>query len=144
MASPSIPAIHTSGRKKARIEIIPLIDVVFFLLATFVLFTLSLDKILSVPATLPVSGPPQPPGPDEPAVIQVSEGDTIYFMRDSISIHEVESRLFSYKQSAKTPRVIVTGDDRGKVGTLIQVLDIVRKTDIQQVAVETDYRASGR
>ena len=33
-----------SGKKKARIEIIPLIDVIFFLLATFVLFTLSLNK----------------------------------------------------------------------------------------------------
>ena len=33
-----------SGRKKARIEIIPLIDVIFFLLATFILFTLSLNK----------------------------------------------------------------------------------------------------
>jgi len=32
------------GKKKARIEIIPLIDVIFFLLATFVLFTLSLNN----------------------------------------------------------------------------------------------------
>ena len=32
------------GVKRARIEIIPLIDVIFFLLATFVLFTLSLNK----------------------------------------------------------------------------------------------------
>ena len=41
------------GKKKARIEIIPLIDVIFFLLATFVLFTLSLNRIQSVPITLP-------------------------------------------------------------------------------------------
>ena len=41
------------GKKKARIEIIPLIDVIFFLLATFVLFTLSLDKIASIPVQLP-------------------------------------------------------------------------------------------
>ncbi len=39
-------------RKKARIEIIPLIDVIFFLLATFVLFTLSLNRIQSVPVDL--------------------------------------------------------------------------------------------
>ena len=35
---------NADGTKKARIEIIPLIDVIFFLLATFVLFTLSLNK----------------------------------------------------------------------------------------------------
>ena len=54
------------GKKKARIEIIPLIDVIFFLLATFVLFTLSLDKIASIPVQLPkaVDAPPNQK-PDE-------------------------------------------------------------------------------
>ncbi|MEJ1972669.1 MAG: hypothetical protein WDM96_09490 [Lacunisphaera sp.] len=37
--------IKVPVRKKARIEIIPLIDVIFFLLANFVLFTLSLNSI---------------------------------------------------------------------------------------------------
>lgn len=44
-------------KKKARIEIIPLIDVIFFLLATFVLFTLSLSRIQSLPVQLPVATP---------------------------------------------------------------------------------------
>ncbi len=41
------------GVKRARIEIIPLIDVIFFLLATFVLFTLSLNKSNGVKVVLP-------------------------------------------------------------------------------------------
>ena len=41
------------GVKRARIEIIPLIDVIFFLLATFVLFTLSLNKSNGITVTLP-------------------------------------------------------------------------------------------
>jgi len=43
------------GKKRARIEIIPLIDVIFFLLATFVLFTLSLNKTGGLPVLLPTS-----------------------------------------------------------------------------------------
>jgi len=48
--------MSSGGKKKARIEIIPLIDVIFFLLATFVLFTLSLNKSggvsgINLPAT---------------------------------------------------------------------------------------------
>ena len=50
--------IKVTVRKKARIEVIPLIDVIFFLLATFVLFTLSLNRIQSVPVDLPVAAPP--------------------------------------------------------------------------------------
>ena len=46
----------TPGMKRARVEIIPLIDVIFFLLATFVLFTLSLSRIQSLPLTLPRGG----------------------------------------------------------------------------------------
>ena len=47
----------SGGKKKARIEVIPLIDVIFFLLATFVLLILSLEKIQSLPVDLPVSTP---------------------------------------------------------------------------------------
>src|ERR1700740_3135181 len=75
--SSSAPAVE--GKKKARIEIIPLIDVIFFLLATFVLFTLSLDKIASIPVNLPVANP-QPGPPDENMLsIQVSEEGTLYW-----------------------------------------------------------------
>ena len=44
---------NPDGTKKARIEVIPLIDVIFFLLATFVLFTLSLNKSEGVSVSLP-------------------------------------------------------------------------------------------
>ena len=43
----------SGGKKRARIEIIPLIDVIFFLLATFVLFTLSLNKSGGLSVLLP-------------------------------------------------------------------------------------------
>ena len=55
-------------KKKARIEIIPLIDVIFFLLATFVLFTLSLDKIQSVDVQLPVAS--NQPGPAAELIVR--------------------------------------------------------------------------
>ena len=61
-------------KKKARIEIIPLIDVIFFLLATFVLFTLSLSRIISLPVQLPVATPSTPSKQDDDMVtLQVSE-----------------------------------------------------------------------
>ena len=54
---------NSSGPRKARIEIIPLIDVIFFLLATFVLFTLSLNKIQSIPVDLPQATAAPRPAP---------------------------------------------------------------------------------
>jgi biopolymer transport protein ExbD len=131
-------------KKKARIEIIPLIDVVFFLLATFVLFTLSLNKIQSVPVNLPVAAPPSNVKDEDPLIIQVSDAGTVYWNRELIGMTEVAPRLFQYKQSTKTPRILVSGDDRAKFGPTIQILDEIRKAGINQVSVETAYRGTGK
>jgi biopolymer transport protein ExbD len=86
-------------RKKARIEIIPLIDVIFFLLATFVLFTLSLNRIQSVPVDLPVAAPPSstPPNPNDNVTIQVSGDGAIFWNKELIDMGEVPSRLAFFK-----------------------------------------------
>ncbi|PTY06571.1 biopolymer transporter ExbD [Opitutaceae bacterium EW11] len=137
-------AAASSGKKKARIEIIPLIDVIFFLLATFVLFTLSLNKIQSVPVNLPVATPSSAKSDEEPLIIQVSDVGTVYWNRELIGVAEIAPRLFQYKQSTQNPRVLVSGDDRAKFGLTIQVLDEIRKAGISQVSVETAYRGAGK
>ncbi len=142
----------TGSKKKARIEIIPLIDVIFFLLATFVLFTLSLNKIQSQESKLPTPVPPEqnqtPPEP--PAVIQVSDGDSVFFNRDITTIRELTHHVTQYKNSSIAngivPKVLVTGDDRAKYGRLIQALDIAVSAGIERenISFETAYRPSGR
>ena len=130
--------------KKARIEIIPLIDVIFFLLATFVLFTLSLNKIQSVPVDLPqASASAAKPDEDTSVIIQVSEGDAAYWNKEPVSLAEIAPRLANYKANTSAPRVLVTGDDRARYGTVIRVLDEVRLADIP-ATIETAYRAAGR
>lgn len=137
--------IQLAPAKKARIEIIPLIDVIFFLLATFVLFTLSLNKIQSVPVDLPqASASASKDQEDTSVVIQVSEGDTAFWNKEPISLAEVAPRLSNYKSSIPNPRVLVSGDDRARYGMVVRVLDEVRLAGIQTVTIETAYRASGR
>src|SRR5882724_2988076 len=86
-------------KKKARIEIIPLIDVIFFLLATFVLFTLSLKKIKSLPVNLPVASPTaSSTKPDEDTVtLQVSDLGNCYWNKELIQLAEIQPRLEQYK-----------------------------------------------
>jgi biopolymer transport protein ExbD len=138
-------ASQSSGPKKARIEIIPLIDVVLFMLATIVIFTLSLNKIESIPINLPKATPPDPnQAKEEPVILQVSDADSVYWNREPISMSEVTPRLLQYAQSVTTPKVLVTGDERAKFGAMVQVLDKVRETGIEQVSIETIYRGTGR
>jgi biopolymer transport protein ExbD len=140
------PIGASSGPKKARIEIIPLIDVIFFLLATFVLFTLSLSKIQSLPVDLPqaAASAARPNAEDDMVVLQVSEADTAFWNKELISFAEITPRLLNYKAATPGARVLITGDDKARYGAAIRALDEVRKAGISQVSIETAYRASGR
>jgi biopolymer transport protein ExbD len=139
------------GKKKARIEIIPLIDVIFFLLATFVLFTLSLDRIASVPVTLPKASPTTPSSVDETTInIQVSDAGTYYWrvgargVSELIGAAEIAPRLQQVRSSQTAPRVLVRGDNKAKFGPAVLVLDEVRKAGIDQVSVETVTSPTGK
>ncbi len=136
-------AFYPAPAKKARVEIIPLIDVVFFLLATFVLFTLSLEKIGSIIVPLPkpdilVSNPE-----DSTLYLQTSAHGLIAWKigRDApveyISRAELAPRLETYKRSVASPRVLINGDDRAPFLSTIQTLDAVRLARIAEVSLET-------
>jgi len=135
----------SDGVKKARIEIIPLIDVIFFLLATFVLFTLSLNRIQSLPVDLPQAKPSvKTEKDDDLIVIQISEQGTAYWNKEPIAYSEIEGRLRLAVSSNASPRVLITGDDRARYGGAVMAFDEVRKAGISQVSIETTYRQSGR
>ena len=132
--------------RKARIEIIPLIDVVFFLLATFVLFTLSLDKIGALTVPLPKGG-------EDPAYttlfLQASDHGMYYWKvgRDGpselVAAAELASRLEQYKRSVPQPRVLVRGDRTAKFSAAVRALDEVRQAGITQVSLETLVTPAG-
>ena len=134
LAGPSAP-------KKARIEIIPLIDVIFFLLATFVLFTLSLQQIKTIDVTLPRGG--DEGEADSTVAIQVSEEGAFYWKQGTLGVAELISapelrpRLAQLARSVSVPRVLVRSDRAAKLGAAVMVLDEVRRAGIKQVSVET-------
>jgi len=128
-------------RRKANIQIIPLIDVVFFLLATFVLFTLTLNRLFTIPLTLPVAGREGTGEP--PLVLQVTDAG-IYWDKELITVRELPPRLETYAKQTKDPRIMLSGDDHAKYGATAAALDEVRKAGIKEVSIETVWRGTGR
>ena len=138
--------IKVPVRKKARIEIIPLIDVIFFLLATFVLFTLSLNSIRSVRREPAGGGPAEPgqPPKDDSVTIQVSGDGAIFWNRELIDMGEVPARIAHYKTQTDDPRILIAGDEKARFGLTVAVLDEVRKAGIEKFSVETRTRPTGK
>ena len=124
-------------KKKARIEIIPLIDVIFFLLATFVLFALSLNKLQSVDVQMPPAGRP-PPNAPKIVTLEVSNADTLFWNGEAITMSQLPSFLANYQQQhPHDTKILITTDDKALFGQAVAVLDQIRLLHIDQVTIDT-------
>ncbi len=125
------------GKKKARIEIIPLIDVIFFLLATFILFTLSLNSSGGLRVALPQAETSDPRDPAGAVTITVTSEGQLAWDKDIITLDEFLVRLQTYKQVQANPRILINGDEDAFFSQARYVFDEVRKAGIQRVFIET-------
>ena len=129
----------SGGIKRARIEIIPLIDVIFFLLATFVLFTLSLNKSNGVKVTLPVAETGEVRDPTG-ITISVTDEGAIGWNQDLITLDEFQQRLVVEVKRDPDTRILINGDERAFFAQAIYIFDEARKAGFKKVYIETRSR----
>src|SRR5438094_816464 len=79
--------------KKARIEIIPLIDIMFFLLAAFLLASLSMIRLQSVKMDLPEAKTAKRDFKPDILIIGVRKGGEIYLEKNQVTIPELQTLL---------------------------------------------------
>ena len=128
------------GKKRARIEIIPLIDVIFFLLATFVLFTLSLNKSNGVSVQLPTAESSEVRDPNGTVTISVTDEGALAWNKDLVTLDEFLIRLQQYRRDEPEGRILINGDERAFFAQAIYVFDEARKAGFLKVYIETHVR----
>ncbi|HEY5791897.1 MAG TPA: biopolymer transporter ExbD [Chthoniobacterales bacterium] len=125
------------ANRKARIEIVPLIDIIFFLLATFVMVSLSMVKNQGIPVNLPAAATSEPQERADPATVTLTAGGTLFFNKEAVTREQLSARLQALKASDPDPRVFINGDARAEFGLAVAVLDEARRLGILKVAIET-------
>jgi len=132
-----IPATHQ--RRRARIEIIPLIDIMFFLLATFVIVSLSMVKNEGINVRLPTAetGPPQER--DHIVTVSITEAGTLYLDKEAIVLDALRDRLRSLQSVDPDLSVFLNGDEEADFGVVMKVFDELRQLGINRVSVQTRH-----
>jgi biopolymer transport protein ExbD len=125
------------SRRKARIEIIPLIDVIFFLLATFLMISLSMIKNQGLNVNLPSASTAVLQERKAAVTITVTRGNEVYLNQEKISIDLLPERLRELKDQDPQLKVFINGDKQAYFQGAITVLDKVREAGITRVAIQT-------
>ncbi len=125
------------SRRRARIEIIPLIDIIFFLLATFVMISLSMVKNQGVNVNLPVARSGASEDRKASVTITITETGDVYINQEKLNFDLLSQHLKQLKAHDPDLRVFINGDKKVYFETAIKVLDEVRSVGITKVAIQT-------
>ncbi len=126
--------IQRRSIKKARIEIIPMIDTIFFLLVFFMISTLSMRQFRGMPVNLPKAASGQQ-APAESASITITRESQIFLDKQAVDKTTLGNLLRA--QLVKNPDllVVINADDGVEHGHVVEVMDIARGANVAKMAI---------
>ena len=127
--------------KKARIEIIPLIDIMFFLLASFMMVSLSQVHMKGIKVNLPSGVSGQTQTKREYISVSVDKDGHYFFDKDEVADEELMNRLRRVHESAPEAKVFVRGDRDSVHLNVTHALDIIRSAGFYKISFEIKSEA---
>lgn len=121
---------------EARIEIIPLIDIMFFLLAAFMLVSLSMTQMKRVPLNLPTASTGIADTKTPPWQIAVDANGVITWEGKIVTLSEITARLKASGAKDDT-RVLISADENARHKQVLGVLNSVREAGVEKVSFES-------
>jgi biopolymer transport protein ExbD len=128
--------------KRARIEIIPLIDIMFFLLASFMMVSLSQVHMKGIKVNLPTGQSGQTQSKRDYISVSVNRDGYVYFDKEQMDYEKLSAVLQKVHQENPEAKVFVRGDADTVHGNIIHVLDILRGVGYLKVAFEIKSEAA--
>lgn len=122
------------GRKKARIEIIPLIDVMFFLLASFMMVSLSMQKLQVIKMDLPTSVAQKSSKKPDVFNIEISRTGDLSVDSKRMSLIEMERALKERIAANTNLPVYIKADQKATHGMVLNILDVVKSDGAPKVS----------
>src|SRR4026207_81036 len=129
-------------KKRARIEIIPLIDIMFFLLASFMMVSLSQTTMKGMKVALPTGSSGQTQSKKDYYSFSVDRDGYIYWDKTRINYEDVPLKLRPIYATQPEAKIFIRGDAEALHGNVTRLLDQIRSTGFTKIAFEIQSQAS--
>lgn len=127
--------LKISQHRKARIEMLPLIDIVFLLLVFFIYAMLSMAVHRALPVALPTSDSAEIEQ-SERLALSVREDGTIFVDERPVALDDLQHVLESRARKEKLEGVQVFGDRHVEYQQLFRVLDSIKRAGISEISLQ--------
>jgi biopolymer transport protein ExbD len=124
--------------RKGRIEIIPMIDVMFFLLATFMLSSLSMQNLDSLQVNLP-QGQAEKLSTKTPVTLTLTNDSQIFINRTPVTLETLAETLKPLLQDSEH-KLIVSADNDAPQGIVVQAMLRARAAGAQHFLIAVKHK----
>ena len=121
--------------RRTRLEIIPLIDIMFFLLASFMMVSLQMQKVRTLKASLPTATLATSTAKPDMVTLTVDRNGQVAVDSKPVSFPDLLTLLAKRHSLNTNLPVYITGTRDATHGSVIYVLDFVKRAGIQRVAI---------
>jgi biopolymer transport protein ExbD len=128
--------------KKARIEIIPLIDIMFFLLASFMMVSLSQVHMKGMKVNLPTGQSGETQSKKDYISVSVDKDGHAFFDKTEMDYDKLLVTLRKVYADNPDAKVFVRGDAETVHGNIIRVLEDLRAAGFYKIAFEIKSQAA--
>lgn len=120
-----------------QINILPMIDIIFVILSFFIISSLYLVRLETIPVNLP-NAETANQEKNSVIVITLDLKDRIFVDEKLLEIGLIKNEILSKIKNTKNRKVIIRADKDVKYGKVISILDILRKLDGIKIGVSTE------
>jgi biopolymer transport protein ExbD len=122
----------------AQINIVPMIDVIFAILAFFIMSSLFLTKLEGLPVNLPSASSAQQQQATELIAVTIDELGTISLNRQPITLDNLDTKIKTLASANQERLVIVNADEKVSHGKVVAVMDRLRAIPGVRLAIATE------
>jgi biopolymer transport protein ExbD len=131
---------HEAPKRKARIELIPMIDVMMFLLVFFVLLSLNVIPAKGLKTELPTSSHSESLSPVRHFVVSIAKNGDVSMENQIFTLDALASKLSLFAKTSSNIDVVINGDKGVDMQKLIDVMDTVKSSGINGISIATKGR----